>query len=416
MAENPLTTEQVANALGIFSKAYAEALAQQMDRLGGPKRFGAYYGRPKKVVVLRAKDAYLVIFPEGGSAGKKGPAPFLQNAINILDCSGFDLNTVCQTISFRYIRIIDRAIGSHFNSPLPIPGELDLSANEIPRFTVLSETFLKDLDHAKIAAISPLWNVQQGIVRGIESARLVLWSPLVSGRRQFSFTHADFWWKPEELPLDNDHAAWMAELDATGLRFLADSGALAGPNPVLSDTNSTASELIDHRCDMFQRLLDERGDREEEIHQWFLQPGNDIFLDALAEEVRSKVPFGCHVSDFVIRRSDGTYSLCELERANARLFQKDGSPSADLNHAVQQVVDWKRYIRDNVRTVGEEQRLIGIYEPAGFVIIGRTPAQESAKSRWRDMKNRGRDGVSVYTFDDIIARTRSLARNLRRFV
>jgi hypothetical protein len=128
------------------------------------------------------------------------------------------------------------------------------------------------------------------------------------------------------------------------------------------------------------------------------------------------VPFGAHVSDFVIRCAEGRYALCEIEAANTRLFVKSGEPSSQLNHSVQQVLDWQRYIRENVHTVRTELELPDIYEPRGFVVLGRSSQISEASSvshRWRDIRNRGRDGVDVLTYDDCIARVRQLAHTLR---
>jgi hypothetical protein len=45
-------------------------------------------------------------------------------------------------------------------------------------------------------------------------------------------------------------------------------------------------------------------------------------LDAHAVEIKSKVPFGAKVSDFIIRRSNMTYTLVEIERATLRVFEE----------------------------------------------------------------------------------------------
>jgi hypothetical protein len=133
--------------------------------------------------------------------------------------------------------------------------------------------------------------------------------------------------------------------------------------------------------------------------------------------VKSKLDFGNRGSDFVVRRSDGTYVVIEIERANERIFQrKNSEPSAAFNHACQQVYDWQRYIRDNVHTVRNELGLDGIYEPSGMVIMGRSSAIDSdiARVRWRDLK--GDHEPQVFTYDEIIERTRALADSLRHLL
>jgi len=117
----------------------------------------------------------------------------------------------------------------------------------------------------------------------------------------------------------------------------------------------------------------------------------------------------------VIRCTNETYKLVEIERANARIFTKKSSePTAHFNHACQQVKDWQRYIRVNMRTVQGEQKLEGIYEPTGVVIMGRSEDidTDQARTRWNDMKNNHEH--ELFTFDDLCDRVRSLAISLRR--
>jgi len=153
---------------------------------------------------------------------------------------------------------------------------------------------------------------------------------------------------------------------------------------------------------------------EESIHQWLLRPEHHAFLEPHQVRVWSKLAFGNKVSDFVVRRSDGTYSLIEIEPASAKVFtQRVGEPSAPFNHACQQVRDWQRYIRDNVHTVRSELGLEGIYEPVGMVVIGRDadiPSGE-ARTRWRDLK--GTQPLVLLTFDDLIDRILALAASLK---
>src|SRR6185436_18431166 len=97
-----------------------------------------------------------------------------------------------------------------------------------------------------------------------------------------------------------------------------------------------------------------------------------IFLVPHAQNVWSKLPFGDKVSDFVVRRADGTYKLIEIEPADTRIFRSyDSEPSQPFNYGFQQITDWERYIRDNVHTVRAELGLADIDSPEGMVVIGR---------------------------------------------
>jgi len=173
----------------------------------------------------------------------------------------------------------------------------------------------------------------------------------------------------------------------------------------------TLADVLERSADELMSLASIPGTTEEQLHQWLNKPEHYVFLDAYADEVRSKVAFGAVVSDFVIRRSDKTYVLVELESASCQLFRSDnGEPSAAFNHACTQVRDWRRYVRDNVYTVRHELGLDDIYEPAGMVVAGLHVAPQHSE-RWRTMKSDW--DLSLATYDELAGRVRSLARKLR---
>jgi len=181
---------------------------------------------------------------------------------------------------------------------------------------------------------------------------------------------------------------------------------------------SRASSILRSKCDELKLLLDKNAGCEEKIHQWLNLRENHVFLDPAAVCVRSKVPFGDSVSDFVIELSDKRYVLVEIEHANHQVFSKKGEPRNSLTHAIQQVRDWQRYIRDNIHTVRTELQLLEIDLPHGMVIIGRatglfSAALGSAKTRarntWRDLKARD---PAVFTYDELIGRVESLSDRL----
>lgn len=186
------------------------------------------------------------------------------------------------------------------------------------------------------------------------------------------------------------------------------------PEEIEDETPAHAADVLEGHVRDLVGLLVESGHKEESLHQWLKDERHHVFLDAHADEVLSKVPFGASVSDFVIRRSDGTYVLVEIEPADKRIFRRDNSePTAEFNHACQQVRDWQRYIRDNVRTVRDELGLADIYEPKGMVLMGRSGDIEGdkARRRWIDMKNRHE--FALFTYDELCERVNALAATLR---
>ncbi|MCI0625868.1 MAG: DUF4263 domain-containing protein [Acidobacteria bacterium] len=191
-------------------------------------------------------------------------------------------------------------------------------------------------------------------------ARIKIWAPVfpipgVGLRRLYLWTHADFWWFSEKLDLTLERAEHASQSDILALQTLTASVPALTPEVVQRDTTVHAADILDEYCDEFVGLLNKEGNNEETIHQWLNDVRHRIFLDPHAQRVWSKLQFGGKVSDFVVRRADGTYKLIEIERADTRIFRSsDSEPSQPFNHACQQIRDWKRYIRDNVHTVRSE--------------------------------------------------------------
>jgi hypothetical protein len=91
---------------------------------------------------------------------------------------------------------------------------------------------------------------------------------------------------------------------------------------------------------------------EEPLHQ-FIRECPQIVSPTYAR-AWSKLRLGGRVTDFVVRESTGDYVLVELENPSLPLFRKDGQPSSELTHAVDQTTDWKRFLEDNLSYAQKE--------------------------------------------------------------
>ncbi len=207
-----------------------------------------------------------------------------------------------------------------------------------PRVTLLSKELFDHLDDpipVTTLVASPLWRVENGIVREVLPTRTKIWSPLrlTTGGdvyRMYAWTHADLWWRADELPLNDGVAEEAARVDALGLRVIRQGAPEVLSSPVVvNDAGAAAADEIERRCSSFENLLSQSGDDEESIHQWLLLPGNHIFLDLGALSMRSKVPFGAHVSDFVVSCAESKYLLCEIEPANTSSSSRMESPAVN---------------------------------------------------------------------------------------
>ncbi len=82
-----------------------------------------------------------------------------------------------------------------------------------------------------------------------------------------------------------------------------------------------------------------------------------------------------YVTDFVLCERDSLgyhWTLVEIESPLAVRGKQTGEPTAELNHAINQIQDWRRWLTENVAYARSQLRLKDIDSTAaGLVIMGR---------------------------------------------
>ena len=150
---------------------------------------------------------------------------------------------------------------------------------------------------------------------------------------------------------------------------------------------------------------------EEPLHQYV--KAHPEFL--LPTKVRSwsKLALGSRETDFVLKDASGDYLLVELEQPGHLLFGKKGKPRAALEDAIDQVLDWKRYLAENVRTVQQELGLAGIStNPRALVVIGRSSALTEQDRRKLIAMENDRPKLKIMTYDDLLANAKATYENI----
>lgn len=101
------------------------------------------------------------------------------------------------------------------------------------------------------------------------------------------------------------------------------------------------------------KLLIENKQLKESAYHAFLRKHPLLFLCTYRSYLAiSKLKLGANYeTDFVIVEegfSEGTkYELIEIESPHTKLFNSNGTPSAKFNSALQQIRDWRRFLKDN---------------------------------------------------------------------
>jgi hypothetical protein len=127
----------------------------------------------------------------------------------------------------------------------------------------------------------------------------------------------------------------------------------------------------------------------------------------------SKLRLGSKVTDFVLRESTGDYILVELENPAQPLFRKDGQPSAELTHAVDQTTEWKRYLEDNLSYAQRELGLEGISSsPRRLVVMGRSAQLTEENRRKLVTMENDQPRLKIMTFDDLLTSAQAAFENL----
>lgn len=173
------------------------------------------------------------------------------------------------------------------------------------------------------------------------------------------------------------------------------------------------SELFDPRLtpaltDEFDDMV--AADLPEERYQRFLAE-NPVFLDPLAEAVIPKQRLGIeHVTDYAIRRHDGSWVLVEIEKPHDRIFTNASDFSRAFHHAFGQVIDFQRWVTANAAYA--RKLMPDISSPRGLLVIGRRGSLDSREQDKLRQFTHNSAGIDVLAFDDLAANARLLYRSV----
>jgi hypothetical protein len=114
--------------------------------------------------------------------------------------------------------------------------------------------------------------------------------------------------------------------------------------------DAEAQPIVKEFAASWEELLQDRDSTEHDYHKLIADQPGFFFLQEY--QVVSKHELGSeHQADFVLaadQMSKGIhYRFIEIESPHAVAYTASGNPSARLTHAIQQVMDWKRWIKSN---------------------------------------------------------------------
>lgn len=182
--------------------------------------------------------------------------------------------------------------------------------------------------------------------------------------------------------------------------------ALSNSLPDWQLLNGRARHLLDQVVGKWEALLRKEA-AEEEYHSFVSEHAGLFFGGGFdSPVVISKLRVGAELTtDLVVaidRRSLGiTFNLIELEVPQSQAFTKRGHQSARLSMAIQQIQDWRRWLRENR---SESRRLFPIvgtkfneYDFHFTIVIGRRSDEGERLAKRNDLGKELR--IDIRSFD-----------------
>ncbi|MEO4041154.1 Shedu anti-phage system protein SduA domain-containing protein [Hoeflea sp. CAU 1731] len=159
----------------------------------------------------------------------------------------------------------------------------------------------------------------------------------------------------------------------------------------------------------FQKLIVANADDEPSFQNFF--EANPQLLDPMAIEVWPQPNlFGSKKPDFVVKRSDGSYLIVEIECPGKSLITKAGHPSAAVTHAEHQAIDYRNYM---LKHVGNAKTVFpGFSDPDCLVVVGLESTLSDDNKIALASLNGNRHRFRVVGFDWLLERAQRVSQNV----
>ncbi len=159
----------------------------------------------------------------------------------------------------------------------------------------------------------------------------------------------------------------------------------------------------------YRRLIADFADDENTFQEFF--EGVPQLLDPLCSVMWPKPDLhGAKEPDFVLKRSDGSYLIVEIEAPAKRLVTEALQISAQVTQAVTQAMQYRSFLVERpaeTRTHFPEFR-----DPECLVVIGTEGSLTEAQKRALALENEHRKGLRIVGFDWIAERADRILRNM----
>ncbi len=159
----------------------------------------------------------------------------------------------------------------------------------------------------------------------------------------------------------------------------------------------------------YERLLRDQQDNEPALHTFFTR--HPQLLDPAAAEIWSKPDLaGVKEPDFVLRRSDDSYLVIEIETPGKLLVTESGQLSAVATQAISQATAYRSFLVERFPLASSHFPRFS--EPDCLVVIGNEQGLSASQSAALARDNRSRAGLRIVGFDWLARRATAIFRNV----
>ena len=208
------------------------------------------------------------------------------------------------------------------------------------------------------------------------------------------------------LSMENDnHLAIWAGISFTSLS-LGDSHAVRSLTHALALRSIAVGPRVLARYD---RLMAEADDNEPSFQLFF--ESHPLLLEPRAFQVWGKPDFhGRFEPDFVLRTYDDNFVVVEIETPAKRLVTRRGQLSADVTHAINQVLEYQDYLRSHITEAKEA--FPQFTTASGLVVVGRESSLNARQKSVLRRENQSRAEIRIVGFDALAETANAVTRNV----
>ena len=160
----------------------------------------------------------------------------------------------------------------------------------------------------------------------------------------------------------------------------------------------------------YEKLIGDRPDDEPAFQTFFTQHPQILDLMAVAIWPQPNL-HGAREPDFVVRRSDNTYLVVEIETPAKQLVTQSNQLTAHATHAVAQVTEYRRFVEriQNIQSYFPE-----LDDLACLVVVGIEKILNDDQKQALRNDNRQRHGLRIVGFDWLADRAHAIQENVIR--